>query len=185
MNITYVTGNKAKIESARQILEPLGFTIDNIKMDVTEIQADTIEEIAKYSAEEACNKLNSPVLKNDSGLVIDALNGFPGPYTHYVDDTIGEDGILRLMDGISNRRAHFEEVLAYSVPGKETVTFKSITNGTIAYEKSGTYGWSYDFIFIPDESDKTLGNYPDSERFAFWNSDAYIELAKYLKKEKD
>lgn len=182
MNITYVTGNKAKIESARQILEPLGFAINNIKMDVTEIQADTIEEIAKYSAEVACKKLNSPVLKNDSGLVIDALNGFPGPYTHYVDDTIGEDGILRLMNGITNRRAHFEEILAYAEPCKETVTFKSITNGTIAYEKSGTYGWSYDFIFIPDGADKTLGNYPDKERFSLWNNDAYLELAKYLEK---
>ena len=60
--ITYVTGNWAKIDSARQILEPLGFTIDNIKMETVEIQADDVEDVAKYSATRACQKLNSPVL---------------------------------------------------------------------------------------------------------------------------
>ena len=97
--ITYVTGNWAKIDSARQILDPLGFTIDNIKMETIEIQADDVEDVAKYSASWACQKLNCPVLKNDSGLFIEALNGFPGVYTHYVDDTLGEDGILKAGSG--------------------------------------------------------------------------------------
>ena len=48
--ITYVTGNWAKIDSAKQILEPLGYQVNNIKMDTIEIQADTTEEVAKYSA---------------------------------------------------------------------------------------------------------------------------------------
>ena len=48
--ITYVTGNWAKIESAKQILEPLGYTIDNIKIETPEIQADDVTEVAKYSA---------------------------------------------------------------------------------------------------------------------------------------
>lgn len=59
--ITYVTGNWAKIDSARQILEPLGFTVDNIKMETIEIQADDVEDVAKYSASWACQKLNCPV----------------------------------------------------------------------------------------------------------------------------
>ena len=121
--ITYVTGNWAKIDSARQILEPLGFTIDNIKMETVEIQADDVEDVAKYSATWACQKLNCPVLKNDSGLFVEALNGFPGVYTHYVDDTLGEDGILKLLEGVENRKAYFKEVLAYCEPGKEPVTY--------------------------------------------------------------
>ena len=178
--ITYVTGNWAKIKSARMLLEPLGYEVEQIKMDVPELQEDSIEEVAKYSAKWASEKLGQNVLKNDSGLCVDALKGFPGPYTHYAQDTIGEDGLLKLMEGEQNRKAQFVEVLAYCKYGKDPVVFKSITPGTIALEKSGTYGWSWDFVFIPEGNDKTLGNYEDEERFKLWNMDSYHELVKYL-----
>lgn len=74
--IVYVTGNWSKIMSAKNILEPLGIEVDNIKMETTEIQADTIEEVAIHSAKEASDKLKCAVLKNDTGLFIEALNGF-------------------------------------------------------------------------------------------------------------
>lgn len=180
--ITYVTGNWYKIMSAKKILEPLGIEVENVKMETTEIQANTIEEVAKYSAKEASEKLKCTVLKNDTGLCIDALKGFPGPYTHYVDEKIGEDGILKLLDGVENRKASFIEAFAYCEYGKEPIVFKSITTGTIALEKSGTYGWSWDYIFIPDGYDKTMANYPDDERCLVWNTDAYKELAEFLNK---
>ncbi len=180
--ITYVTGNWYKIMSAKKILEPLGIEVNNIKMETTEIQADTVEEVAIHSAKEASEKLKCTVLKNDSGLYVDALGGFPGPYTHYVDETLGEDGLLKLLDGVENRNAHFIEAFAYCEYGKDPIVFKSITKGKIAKEKSGTYGWSWDFIFIPDGYEKTMGNYPDEERCLVWNTDAYNELADFLKK---
>lgn len=180
--ITYVTGNWYKIMSAKKILEPLGIEVENVKMETTEIQANTIEEVAKYSAKEASEKLKCNVLKNDTGLCIDALKGFPGPYTHYVDEKIGEDGILKLLDGVENRKASFIEAFAYCEYGKEPIVFKSITTGTIALEKSGTYGWSWDYIFIPDGYDKTMANYSDDERCLVWNTDAYKELAEFLNK---
>lgn len=179
--ITYVTGNWAKIASAKLILEPLGIKVNNVKMDTTEIQADTVEEVAIHSAKEASEKLKCTVLKNDTGLYVEALNGFPGPYTHYVDETLGEDGLLKLLEGKENRNACFIEAFAYCEYGKEPIVFKSITKGIISKEKSGKYGWSWDFIFIPEGKDKTMANYPDEERFKIWNTDAYYELANYLK----
>ena len=178
--ITYVTGNWAKIDSAKKALEPLGYIVDNIKMDTIEIQADDVEEVAIYSAKWASEKLKCNVLKNDSGLFVEALNGFPGVYTHYADDTIGEDGLLKLLEGVENRKAYFKEVLAYAEYGKEPITFVGITPGTIAKEKSGTYGWSWDFIFIPEGETKTLGCFPDDERWNFWSLDCYKNLAEYL-----
>lgn len=178
--ITYVTGNWAKLESAKKALEPLGYEIDNIKMETIEIQADDVEEVAKYSAKWASEKLKCDILKNDSGLFIEALNGFPGVYTHYVEDTIGEDGILKLLEGEKNRKAYFKEVLAYSEYGKEPITFVGITKGTIALKKSGRYGWSWDFIFVPEGETKTLGCFPDDERWDFWSLDSYRKLALYL-----
>lgn len=178
--IVYVTGNWAKIASAKKHLEPLGFTIENVKMQTTEIQADTMREVAVFSAKEASEKLKCSVLKNDSGLCVDALGGFPGPYTHYAEDTIGEDGLLKLLAGETNRKAHFVECLAYCEYGKEPVVFESITPGRIALEKSGTYGWSWDYIFIPDGEEVTLANFEDEKRWDYWSRDAYFELAKYL-----
>ena len=178
--ITFVTGNWAKIASAKQALEPLGFKINNVKMETIEIQADTMEEVAKYSAKYASDKLKTNVLKNDSGLVIPALNGFPGPYTHYVDDTLGEDGILKLMEGKTDRYAYFIEALAYCEYGKDPIVIVSKTEGEIALEKSGEYGWSWDFIFIPKGETKTMGNFKDEDRWNLWNNTGYQKLAEYL-----
>ena len=179
--ITYVTGNWAKIASAKQALEPLGFKIENIKMETPEIQANDVTEVSMYSAKWASEKLKCDVLKNDTGLFVEGLNGFPGVYTHYADETIGVDGLLKLMDGLQNRNAYFKESIAYCKYGNEPVVFEGVTHGTIDVKKSGKYGWSWDFVFIPDGKDKTLSCFPDEERWKLWNStEAYKELAKYL-----
>ena len=120
MKLLYVTGNKAKIDSAKMYLEPLGIEVLNKKMLIPEIQANTCEEVAAFSAKYASNEMECSVLKNDSGLFIDSLNGFPGVYTHYVDDTLGEDGVLKLLEGIEDRTARFIEVHGFcGIPGKD------------------------------------------------------------------
>ena len=147
--LTYVTGNWSKLMSAKNILEPLGIEVDNVKMETTEIQADTVKEVAMHSAKEASDKLKCAVLKNDTGLYVEALGGFPGPYTHYVDEKLGEDGLLKLLEGVENRKACFIEAFAYCEYGKEPIVFKSITKGTIAKEKSGTLvGAGILFLFL-------------------------------------
>ena len=73
MKITYITGNWAKVKSAKRILESLGIEVDNVKMSTTEIQADIVEEVAIHSAKEASEKLKCSTLKNDTGLFIEEL----------------------------------------------------------------------------------------------------------------
>ncbi len=180
MKITLVTGNKAKLISARQFLEPYGIEVDNVKMETTEIQSDSIEEIAAYSAKEASDKLKCTVLKNDTGFFIEALGKFPGAYTHQVMDAIGTDGILKLMRGVKNRKAYYLEAFAYCEYGKEPVVFTSITKGSIATRKSGKYGMRIDPMFIPEGHNKTMAHFNDKERFKLWNTSAYDELAKYI-----
>ena len=101
--IIYVTGNWAKISSAKKTLGPLGYSVNNVKIDTPEIQADDVTDVAKYSAKWASEKLKCDVLKNDTGLFVEGLKGFPGVYTHYASDTIGEDGLLKLMEGMKNK----------------------------------------------------------------------------------
>ena len=140
-----------------------------------------MEEVAKFSSKYASDLLKKNTLKNDSGLVIPSLKGFPGVYTKYVETTLGVDGVLKLLDEIEDRSAYFIEVLAYTEYGKEPVTFTSKTEGTIAKAPSGENGWSWDFIFIPKGENKTLAHYSDDERWKFWDSTAYVQLANYLK----
>ena len=182
--ITLVTGNKAKIINTTNKLKPYGIEVDSIKMETIEIQADTAEEVAAYSAKYAANILNKTVLKIDSGLYVEELKGFPGPYTHYCEDTIGNKGLLKMLKGLKNRKAEFREALAYCKPGEEPVVFSSITKGKIALRESGKYGWSWDFLFIPEGKDVTLGHFEDEERFNLWDDSAYKELGEYLTNKK-
>ena len=179
--ITLVTGNWAKLLNTKNKLKPYGIDVDNIKMETVEIQADTAEEVAAYSAKYAADLLKKDVLKIDSGLYVDCLNGFPGPYTHYCEDTIGNKGLLKMMKGEKNRKAELREALAYCRPGEEPVIFSSTTKGTIALRESGKFGWSWDFVFIPDGKDVTLGHFEDDERMSLWDDTAYNQLGEYLK----
>lgn len=184
MKITLVTGNWAKVAQAKEILEPIGIEVDNVKIDTPELQLDSVEEVAAYSAKWASEKLKCNVVKNDTGIEIDALKGFPGPYTHYVQDTLGERGILKLLKGEENRKARFIQALAFCEYGKEPVVFKSITEGRIAKRKSGKYGWCWDFIFVPDGEEKTLGSFKDEYRLKLWNDTGYKQLSEYILKER-
>ncbi len=182
--INYITGNEFKVKVAKGNLEPLGFEIVQKDINCPEIQADTIEEVAKYSSKYASDYLHENTLKNDSGIVIPALNGFPSAYSKYVDQTIGVDGVLKLMDGIEEREAYFLEVLAYTEYGKEPIVFTSKTEGTLAKVKSGDNGWSWDFIFVPKGQNKTMACFEDDERWKLWDESGYNKLAEYLKNKK-
>lgn len=179
-DLIYVTGNQYKLFTAKKFLEHYGINVIGKKIECIEIQADKIEDVAIFSSKYACDKLNCAVLKNDMGLVIPALKGFPSVYTHYADDTIAEDGILKLMDGIEDRRAYFLECLAYTEPGKETKVFYSKTEGTIDTKKSGEYGWSWDRIFIPKGQKVSMANFNDDDRAKLWSEEGYVKLAEYL-----
>lgn len=180
-DLIYITGNEYKLYTARKFLTGYEINVIGKKIECPEIQADNIEDVAKYSAEYACSKLNCAVLKNDMGLIIPALNGFPAAYTHYVEDTLGEDGILKLMEGVQDREAYFFECLAYAKPGEETKVFISKTKGKLDTQKSGEYGWSWDRIFIPEGETIPMANFDDDARANFWSEDGYRELANYLK----
>ena len=184
MKIIYMTSNKFKLLLAKKVLEPIGIEVENKVIDCPEIQSDSIEEVAKFSSKYASKELQCDTLKNDSGLVIPALKGFPSTYSKYVEETITEDGILRLMEGVKDRSAYFLEVLAYTEFNKEPIVFVSKTVGSIAYEKSGKNGWGFDKIFIPDGEDRTLACFSDDQRWKFWDDSGYKEFAAYLKAKK-
>lgn len=180
MKIVYVTSNKYKIALAKRILEPYGIEIEQKKIYCPELQDDSVENVSRFSAKYAANELGYPVIKNDSGLIIDSLKGFPGPYAAYCEYTITESGILKLMEGMENRDADFVEVISYCEPGKEPVSFTSHNKGKISTELRGNLGYSYDKIFIPEGRSETFAELTDDERLGCFSDEAYIGLKDYL-----
>jgi XTP/dITP diphosphohydrolase len=141
--IYFVTSNKGKFAEATRILPDL--VQKNI--GYTEIQADTLEEVAAFGMKEVMQKLSGPVMLEDAGLFIEALQGFPGVYSAYVQRTVGNTGILRLMQGIENRNAFFKSVVCYAEPGEEPRMFHGSVHGQIGGEARGRKGFGYDPIF--------------------------------------
>jgi len=170
--IYFVTGNRGKFEEARGILGE----VEQRNIGYTEIQADSLEEVAAFGMEEVSLKLDGAVMIEDAGLFIDCLRGFPGVYSAYVFDTIGNEGILRLMDGASNRRAVFRSVLGYAEPGMEPIFFRGELAGEIIHEPRGSGGFGYDPIFGVGE--KTIAEMDLAEKNEISHRGASIRALK-------
>ncbi len=149
--IYFVTSNKGKLVEARGIF---GDVVQR-NIGYTEIQADTLEEVVVFGMKEVAPRLKGPVMIEDAGLFIESLKGFPGVYSAYVQKTVGNDGILKLMEGVEDRRAYFRSVVGYAEPGIEPVMFSGEVHGVIGFEQRGTKGFGYDPIFYIGE--KSLG----------------------------
>lgn len=179
--IIYVTGNQLKVDYLKSVLNSTEFEIIANNINCPEIQSDSIEEVAAYSSKYASNALGCDVLKNDSGLVIPALNGFPNAYTKYVEQTLGPDGILALLKGKTNRTAYYLDAFAYTKFNEEPKIFVAKSYGTIAKRKSGKFGNGYDKVFIPQGKTKTMASMTKEEFLSCFNDQAALDLANYLK----
>jgi XTP/dITP diphosphohydrolase len=147
IKLLFITSNKGKAEEARDFLSKLNIEIVQLNLKYPEIQSNSLEEIARQGAEYCYSKLKKPLFVEDSGLFIKALNGFPGPYSSYVFKTIGNSGLLRLMQGIEKREAYFKSVVAYH-DGGEIKIFSGIARGRIGYEVKGSFGFGFDPVFL-------------------------------------
>lgn len=145
-----VTGNKHKLEEAGAILEPYGIKLEQAPVtEKLEIQSESLVDIALYAARDAYRRIRLPLIVDDSGLFIEALRGFPGPYSSYVYKKIGYTGVLKLMEGVEDRRACFKTVAVLIHPPIEKV-FIGETCGVISDTPRGMGGFGFDPIFIPD-----------------------------------
>ena len=174
-DVLFVSSNKHKYLEAKNILAKNKINLEYTKGALTEIQADSIKEIAAQKVDDAYRRIHKPVIVEDAGLFIDSLNGFPGPFSAYVFKTIGNSGILRLVK--SNRKAWFQSVVAYCDNKYGVVLFDAKVEGRISKVSKGK-GWGYDPIFIPKGQSKTYAmltnknelshRYKSLKKFANW-----------------
>ena len=175
MEILFATGNSNKVSEASRVLAKFGHTISQLEidgktLDFSEPQADGIQEIAISKSVQArdfvmgTNFEESPILVEDSGLFINSLNGFPGPYSSFVERKIGLQGILDLLKNKEERVAEYKAVAILSTKN-ETISSEGRCIGNISREIIGGMGFGYDPIFIPDEGDgRTCGQLQPEEK---------------------
>ena len=150
----FVTTNLHKFSEARHVLAEHGVATAMLRIEAIEIQDDNLEEIAEASVRDAVEKSGLPVLVEDAGLFIEALKGFPGPYSSYVYRTLGTRGILKLMEGANKRKAYFYSVIAFCSPERVSPKcFHGKVKGRIILNEQGNQGFGYDPIFEPTGGD--------------------------------
>lgn len=171
------TKNEGKVKEFKRRFESEDITVISLldleeAPDVAET-GSTFAENAVLKAEAIMRLTNQPVIADDSGLVVDALDGDPGVYSaRYAgldkDDEANIDKVLKEMKGIpeGKRTASFQCVLAVAIPDKKTEVFSGACNGTIAFERSGNYGFGYDPIFYVPSYGKTMAELSPDEKNA-------------------
>jgi XTP/dITP diphosphohydrolase len=178
------TGNHHKYEEAREVLAELGVELEHFQVERVEIQADDPADIAAYSLEQIGEE-GRPMVVEDAGLFVDHYGGFPGPYSSYVLVKVDLPGVLKLMEGVEDRTASFQSVVAYR-HGDTKRCFRGIVNGKIAYSIRGTGGFGYDPIFIPDEGDgRTFGEMTNEEKNALSHrANAFRSFGEWYQRDK-
>jgi XTP/dITP diphosphohydrolase len=158
--VFFATNNVNKFNEAREVLAKRRISIGMLRIKPSEIQSESLEEIAQASVAEAFERYKLPMVVEDAGLFVDALNGFPGPYAAYAYRTIGNKGLLKLVETVDNRKARFKSVVAFlSSEFKSPLCFEGMVRGEIVHKErkaSNKMGFGFDPIFKPDNSDKTF-----------------------------
>lgn len=109
--LRYVTTNPGKVREAERYL-PDG-SVERLDFDYPEIQAPELGPIAAQGAREAYRHTGEPVLVDDAGLFVEGLDGFPGPYSSFVEETLGIERVHDIAANLDDRRAAFRCVLGY------------------------------------------------------------------------
>jgi len=161
----FVTSNIHKFHEAHLLLSEFKIAATMLRVKTVEIQDDNIENIAVASSLDAVKKCHLPIIVEDAGLFIKALNNFPGPYSSYVFQTIGTNGVLKLMKDIDDIDAYFHSVVAFCKPNRKPITFHGKVRGKIVKEERGKAGFGFDPIFAPLKGDgKTFAEMKTEEK---------------------
>ncbi len=179
MKVLLATGNRGKVAEFREILEPLGMSIvtpPDLGLDAeVEETGETFAENALLKAQAFRRFFSGPVLADDSGLEVDALNGEPGVRTaRYAgpgaDSAANRKKLIAALSGLpdaSRRGARFVCHLTWLDPGGEVLEFRGECRGRIAEAEKGEGGFGYDALFIPEGETRTFAEIPSAEKHRY------------------
>ena len=173
ISIVIATRNKGKTAEIREMLK--GFPVNIKNLDdfgpIPEIEedGDTFDENAYKKASVTARILGMPALADDSGLLVEALDGAPGVYSaRYAGEKATDKQrykkLLMEMQGKTNRKAAFECVISIAVPSGPALTYEARCEGLIAEKPYGTNGFGYDPVFFFPSLKKTFAELTRTEK---------------------
>ncbi|PRX54449.1 non-canonical purine NTP diphosphatase [Flagellimonas meridianipacifica] len=171
MKLVFATHNSKKLEEVREILpdsiELLSLDDIGCHEEIPET-GDTLEENAKLKADYVTHNYGLDCFSDDTGLLIDALDGAPGVYSaRYAGEAKNADAnmdkVLSLLKDKSNRKAHFKTVVHLNFQG-DSFAFEGSVHGEITETRMGSGGFGYDPIFKPDGYQETFGLLPSNTK---------------------
>lgn len=173
--IIFATGNEGKMREVRLILADLGLLVLSMKEAGVELDIEengtTFAENARIKAMAVWEKTGNIVLADDSGLVVDYLNGEPGIYSarYLGEDTSYEIKNQAILDRLAEakeeeRTARFVSAIAAVLPDGTILQTEGVIEGMIAHEPAGNGGFGYDPIFYLPEYGMTSAEIPTEKK---------------------
>lgn len=191
--IIFATTNASKAETLQEYFNLTHQDVEIVQqpLELIEEQADDALQVTQSKARQAYEQLKQPVVVDDSAFHIPALNGFPGVYQKYVAETIGPEGILKLMEDVTDRSAYFVSNLVYIDENGEAHSFSdSHYEGSVSrtYDPEAKYGWGIiGKIFIPKGAHAVATELSPEERRVLQKAagfkDAYEDFANWYKQQ--
>jgi XTP/dITP diphosphohydrolase len=161
--VQFVTSNSAKLSEVEAYLGAAGIPVRGVLRRLPEPQADELGPVVQAKLE-ATWDLTGTVLVEDSGLFVDVLQGFPGPYSAFAYRTLGLEGLLRLLQD-RPRQARFRTVAGLRWDGGSRLLTGEVS-GTIALRPRGTNGFAFDPLFEPEGGARTFAEMSLEEKNA-------------------
>lgn len=149
MKLNVITSNPGKVREYQKAFDDMGVEMIHLHIPYDEIQTSELEEVVKKGMEEIRSKGIRDFIIDDSGMFVNALKGFPGVYSAYGQKTVGNKGILKLMEGIEDRTAVFRCCIGCDISDR-TIIVTGECKGFITDSERGNDGFGYDPIFSPD-----------------------------------
>ncbi len=194
MNFLLATHNQKKRAELERILAPLGvqvLTAEQAGVELTDVEetGETFRENAILKAESGCRESGMPCVADDSGLEVDALNGAPGVYSaryagEHGNDDKNIDKLLHALRDVPQqaRTARFVCTACCAFPDGTQILARGECTGSIAFARSGSGGFGYDPVFVPDEAGgRSMATLTDAEKDAISHRRRALEaLARKL-----
>jgi len=167
--IYFITSNNYKFNEIKKLFEyeKIPYQLKQLNLETIEIQTESIRENASFKLNSVKSKANCSCFIEDAGFFVDKpLNGFPGVYSSYVIKTLGNKGILRLIEDFERTQAHFTTVIAfYFDPLGKDYFFEGDIHGKVSNTIRGSGGFGFDPIFLPNDTpNKTFAELTTEEK---------------------
>ena len=149
-----VSSNPNKVAEAQRIL---GVPLETVAIDLPERQSNDLLEVLRSKGEEAWRRVQRPLVVEETGLELAALNGFPGPLVKWMLDAVGASAIAEVVQARGNDRVTARCAVLFVDGGSEPVVGEGATRGRLVLPARGTKGFGWDPVFQPEGHQRTYG----------------------------